>query len=135
MSDYYIFPWLQLSRHFKGEKHWSYEFHWSGSKSWYHNFKRHTATLPFGSFIRTRLTLRLGRYIIAIGGVDLKRYYNTVKIIKVVNKGKLVFEYVEPPVDEPIYEVSEEDVDKAVDNMKKNLWHLNKAYPNNTWRN
>jgi hypothetical protein len=93
MNDYFIFRWLQFSKHFDGCKFWAWEFHWKGSDIWYHNFKR-SRNLGGICFNRTRLTLRLGKYIIVISDfiyVDMEAYYKGVALLKVVDKGKVVF--------------------------------------------
>lgn len=139
MTDYYLLPWLQFSKHFEGVKHWSYTFHWKGSNTWHINFKRKTAEGE--GFKSTRLTFRLGQRIIVIGRVDRERYYKDVHIIKETRWGKVIFEYVPPlfgaqngmmPMS---VDAAPEDIKAAIVKQKKDYEHLDKAYPENTWRN
>jgi hypothetical protein len=118
MKDYYLFSWLHFSKHFEDVKIWSYEFHWKDSNVWYYNFKRQAQ----GSrFKRTRLTLRLGKHIISIGSIDTETYYKDVVLLKMVCKGKVVFE-VKPD-------------NKYAEAIVRSAELLNKAYPGRTWRN
>ncbi len=129
MTDYFIFKWLQLSKHLDGGKHWSWEFHWKGSSAWYYNFQRnYNKTIQY-RFTRTRLTLRLGTYIIVFGGVDMNKYYKDVHVLEVKHGGKIT--YTAPPV----YEVTEEDIENSIEAMKKGYEHLSRYYPDDTWRN
>lgn len=141
MRDFFVFPWLQLSTHFKGESIWAWEFHWKGSNGWYQNFRRCVGKDKDDCWNRTRLTLRLGKYIIVVGGVDIKTYYKNVILLKMVCRGKVVFQvpvnvdheygYVEADT----LNATKEEVLEAVELMKKNYWFLSKDYPGDTWRN
>ncbi len=131
ITDYFIFPWLQISRHFEGTKNWSYAFHWKNGHVWYHNFRRHVAD-DRHMFLNTRLTLRFGKRIICFGNVDMNRYYRDVKVLVVKNAGKIIYKCLEG---EGKYNTTKEDIAKAVNDANKSFWHLNKAYPNNTWMN
>lgn len=132
MVDYFVFSWLQFSRHFEGNPHWSWEFHWKHSNAWYHNFRRHVAH-PGHGFKSTRLTIRFGQRIMVIGSVDMKTYYKNVKVLKIKDGGKTAYRYIEySPSDSKSLP---EDLKKAVDDMKKGYEHLSKDYPNDSWRN
>lgn len=141
MKDYYLLPWLKFSKHFSGVKFWSYEFHWKDSRAWYTNFKRVVGASTGKGFKNTRLTLRLGKHIVVVGGIDQKRYYKDVHVIKVVNRGDVIYQYVPPLFGEqngmmPMsVDAKPEDIKAAIIKQKNDYEHLDKAYPNNTWRN
>lgn len=90
MRDFWPWKWLSISRHFSGTKVWSWEFHWKGSDVWYHNFKRHHGKVPWNrlAWKATKLTLRLGRYIIGVGKIDRNYYYGKINVL-VIKKGGL----------------------------------------------
>jgi len=142
LTDYYFLPWLKLSQHFTGVRVWSWEFHWKHSHAWYFNFKRRKAGQKKGKgFRHTRLTLRLGKYIVVIGGINQDTYYKDVHIMKKTRWGRVVYEYVPPlfgsqngmmPMS---VDASPEDIKAAIVKQKKDYEHLDKAYPENTWRN
>ncbi len=128
MKDYFILPWVQVSQHFKNERHWSYEFHWKGSNAWYCNFRRQKYDSQH-KFSNTRLTLRFGKHLIVIGGVNMDRYYNSVKVLEIKDRGIITYKC---PVSGHYETPSFAEILKA---MKDNYAHLSKDYPDNTWRN
>ncbi len=142
MTDYFIFWWLQFSKHFEGQKHWSWEFHWKGSKAWYCNFRRHTAMGESRGFKSTRLTVRFGKRLMVVGNVDMERYYKDVTVTKVVHRGKVTFllipkTFTKKTIDDlgEAMETMKKNSEEAVEKMKKGYDHLCHEYPDNTWRN
>ncbi len=147
MTDYFIFSWLQLSKHFKGHKQWSWEFHWKGSNAWYHNFRKIRTEKARFCFIKTKLTLRFGKRLMVIGGFDMVKYYRDVKVLKIKHGGKITYRHDMKPAlgdtspkiniidnsGKVLYNVN--DVNKAIDKMQKDYKHLSKDYPSDTWRN
>lgn len=129
MTDYFFFRWLQFSRHFKGVTHWSWTFYWKGSRKWYYNFKQYQSANIYPmrkGFARTALTFRLGKYIISFSVVDLNKYYRDVQVLEVKDKGKIIY---------PLKGEHYAEIEKKTGKIEKDCWHLNKAYPNETWRN
>ncbi len=148
MTDLFIFPWLQFSKHLDGGKHWSWTFHWKGSSAFWYNFKRKYDRVTTMRFSRTKLTLRLGTNIIVFGGVDMKRYYRDVQVLEVKTGGKVTYQFI-PALNQATFDVESlfqnlekpevpkppDWVHEEIEKMKKDYWHLNKDYPDNTWRN
>ncbi len=135
MVDYFIFPWLQFSRHFEGTSNWSWEFHWKNSNAWFHNFRRHVYGDGISTFKRTRLTLRFGKRLMVIGGFDMVKYYKDVKVLEIKHGGKVTYQYMPQLNLDQKHDFVPDDVKKAVDDMKKMYYLLDKDYPNNSWRN
>jgi hypothetical protein len=134
MKDYFLFSWLQLSRHLENKKMWSWSFHWKGSRAWYNNFKRHYYPSEDKGFSYTRLTLRLGRRILVAGKIDIERYYRDVLLLKMVVKGKVVFE-IDKAEAETKAAIAETAFITTLGKMYKNFQLLSKDYPGETWRN
>jgi hypothetical protein len=87
-TDYWLTSWLQLSSHFSGVREWAVELHWKDSNRWWYNLHRR----KIGSrWKHSRVTVRLGKYIISVGGLDRKKYYDNVRVLRVINKGKTVY--------------------------------------------
>jgi hypothetical protein len=136
MTDYFLFSWLQLSRHLENKKIWSWSFHWQGSHAWYNNFKRHYHPSESKGFQYTRLTLRLGRRLFVIGKVDTERYYRDVVLLKMVCGGKVVFDIAEAEAEaETQAVIAKTAAITALQKMYKNFCLLSKDYPGETWRN
>ncbi len=133
MTDRFMFPWLQFSKHLDGGKHWSWEFHWKGSNAWYYNFRRYYDEISTHQFLRTRLTFRLGVHIIVFGATDMERYYSDVEVLQVMDKGKITYQSGRPETDD-LTEIIK-DAGEAIAKTQSDYWHLNKDYPNNSWRN
>ncbi len=134
MTDYFPVSWLQVSRHFEGHKYWSWEFHWKGSNAWYRNFRRYNTDRKFG-WAKTRLTFRFGKHIMVIGIVDMVKYYKDVKVLEIKYRGKVTYKCKPLSLDIKKTPFVPDDVVKAVDDMKKMYYLLNKDYPDNSWRN
>ena len=144
MSDYFVFPWLQFSKHLDGGKHWSWTFHWKGSNAWYYNFKRRYDPNVTHVFSRTKLTLRLGTYIIIFGCIDMNKYYRDVQVLEVKDKGIVRYQYIpnqhqqeklSQNVDKPESGKLTKEVEAELLKMKRDYEHLSRDYPDNTWRN
>ncbi len=70
-----------VAKHFEGVSIWCMEFHWKGSRAWYYNFwRRHDFN---GVWETTRLTLRLGKWIVVFGGYPLPKCYKHTKVLEV----------------------------------------------------
>jgi hypothetical protein len=141
VKDYFLFSWLLFSRHLENKKTWMWAFHLKGHHAWYNNFKRHyhkSDNLAKG-FTHTRLTLRLGRYIVVIGNVDTEAYYRNVLLLKMVCRGKVVFDIKEAEAEaerEGQYAlIAKTTAIATLEKMYKNFHLLSKDYPAETWRN
>ncbi len=136
MSDYFVFKWLQFSKHFDGGKHWTYEFHWKNSNAWYCNFKRHHDKTSRHRFSRTRLTFRLGTHIIVFGSVDMKKYYKDVHVLEIKHGGKITYK-ASPLMQDSMLtlEATPEGIGNSLEAMRKAYEHLSMYYPDDTWRN
>ncbi len=136
MVDYYFLPWLKYSQHFTGVRVWSYEFHWKQSHVWYHNFKKVVGDATGRKFRHTRLTLRLGKHIVVIGGINGHTYYKDVQVLTVKRNGKITFNASGLLKTSGLtVGATKEDIKAACEKQKTNYEHLSKAYPENTWRN
>lgn len=141
MKDRFLFSWLHLSQHFKGVKLWGWEFHWKGSRAWYHNFKRHSANKgsKYAAFTKTRLTFRLGRWLVSFGNVDKNVYYRDVHVVKVTKGKKLLMIDVDYYLNKVPVNDEEIKIQRELNKLRRRTnnaaYFLDKAYPAFTWRN
>ena len=88
MKDYWLFNWIQISKHFKGVSLWAVEFHRKNSNKWYRNLSKRTVR---GGWKSSRLTIRSGRRIVGIGKMDILKYYDSVNILSITESGKITY--------------------------------------------
>lgn len=78
---WWLWAKVGISKHFDGTSIWCTEFHLKDSYAWYYNFR-------YNGDIRepwktTRLTFRLGRWIVVFGGHPLRACYKNAKVVEV----------------------------------------------------